>query len=242
MAERALTGTAATDRPTLLVLTVGGSPEPLKTALARFRPDEALFIVSDGAGGTRSSADAVKALKGCDVWPAKPRVRKVPADGLDRAFALIETQLAMAQERGCRVIADYTGGTKSMSGALMLAAAMTGGCDLRLMTGRRRDLRQVEDGTETPVDVPAEAVGLGRVLVSVANFTRQRAYQAALAVLPSEQAVPASLPGAWTRRVALWRNWLAAMERWDRFDHAGALKLVDRNGGEAGPLGQALAE
>ncbi|WP_194745751.1 hypothetical protein [Thermaurantiacus tibetensis] len=229
MAERALTGTAATDRPTLLVLTVGGSPAPLRSSSAACRPNRALFIVSESRDGMPGSGSEVEAsIKGCEGFPEQYEKLAVPADDPDRAFALILTRLERALAQGHHVIADYTGGTKSMSGALMLAAAMTGGCDLRLMTGRRRDLRQVEDGTETPVDVPAEAVGLGRVLVSVANFTRQRAYQAALAVLPSEQAVPASLPAAWTRRVALWRRWLTVMERWDRFDHAGALKLVVR--------------
>ncbi len=144
---------APADWAALLVLTVGGSPEPLKTALARFRPDEALFIVSDGAGGTKSSADAVKALEGCDGWPARHRVLKVPPDGLDRAFALIETRLAMAQERGCRVIADHSGGTKSMSAALAMAAWLLGGVELHVTTGDRRDLLRVVDGTEAPMAV-----------------------------------------------------------------------------------------
>ncbi len=68
----------------------------------------------------------------------------------------------------------------------------------------------------------------------------KRNYAAALAVVPGKH-LSESAPKRWRSRVELWRRWLAVMERWDRFDHAGALKLVDRNGGAAGPLGRALA-
>lgn len=226
----------------MLVLTVGGSPAPLRASLRASRPHRALFIVSEPKGETPGSRPEAEArILGCEGCPQDPDFLEVPADDPDRAFALIMTRLEDALGRGFHVVADYTGGTKSMSGALLLAASLTGTCDLRLMTGRRTDLRQVVDGTEQPIDVPAEAVSLGRTLSTVASLVRVRSYAAARAVLPGEEAVPRALPGAWRRRIALWRRWLEVMDRWDRFDHAGALGLVKANGGAAGPLGRALA-
>lgn len=84
--------------------------------------------------------------------------------------------------------------------------------------------------------------GLRQRLKMVEQLVAQRNYGAALAVVPEGDLPKESAPGRWRSRLVLWRDWLTVMERWDRFDHAGALKLVDRNGGEAGPLGQALAE
>lgn len=227
----------------MLALTVGGSPAPVRASLCASRPDRALFIVSEAKGEAPGSRPEVEnKILGSEGCPAAPDFLEVPADDPDRAFALILTCLEKAEAQGFHVVADYTGGTKSMSGALMLAASLTGACDLRLMTGQRSDLRQVVDGTERPIDVPAEAMSLGRTLATVANLMRIRSYAAALAVLPHPDAVPGSLPGAWRQRVSRWRNWLLVMDCWDRFDHAGALKLVDGNGGAGGALGRALAE
>ncbi len=229
-------------RPVLLVLTVGGSVAPLRSSLAVCRPDRALFIVSEPQGGQPGSGSEVEKLRDCPGFPPSVSFLPVPADDPDRIFALVLTRLEKEVANGFRVLADYTGGTKSMSGALMMAATMTGACDLRLMAGQRTDLRQVADGTERPVDVSAEALGLGRTLMTVASLVRFRSYAAARAILPAEPAVPAGLPAAWRQRVALWRGWLDVLERWDRFDHAGAFQRVRGDGGADGGLGRALAE
>lgn len=213
-------------RPVLLVLTVGGSAEPLRTALARLRPDEALFVVSEPSGDQPGSAPQVEgSLRGCDGFPAVHHLLAVPADDLDRAFALIEARLAAAKERQLRVIADYTGGTKSMSAALVTAAWVVGGVELQVTTGQRRDLVRVVDGTETPTSVADRLLGLRQRLKVAEELVIMRNYGAALAVLPRDEAAEGA-PKGWRRRLALWREWLMVMDRWDRFDHRGALEAL----------------
>lgn len=220
---------------TFLVQTVGGSPDPLRTALGATRPDEALFITSESGLETTSSTSEVEAeLKGCEGFPGRYRILEVPADDPDKALARILPQLESALARYPQVIADFTGGTKSMSGALVLAAFLLGRVRLQLMAGQRRDLDKVVAGTERPYSVDADAMAFGRILGLVQDLVRTHAYGAALAALPASP--PPGLPKALRQRHDLWRRWLAILDRWDRMDHAGAMKMVPANG----PLRQAL--
>lgn len=234
--------TACEDRPIrLLALTVGGSSEPLKTALREVRPDRVLFIVSEPAEGQQSSATMVPELCQADGCPSETCMLVVPADNPDRAFALILTRLEKALAKGHEVIADYTGGTKSMSAALVMAARMLGGIALQVTTGKRLDLVKVADGSEQPVRVDDTAVSLRLKLRVAEDLVRSRSYAAALAVLPSSEAAAPLLPKRWRDTLASWRNALAVLELWDRFDHCEAWKfLCDRGGGRAGRLGRWL--
>lgn len=237
-----------------LFMTVGGSPSPLQTALQQVQPDKACFIVSSGDDSARSSKNIVtdetvtytagdkkkqtRGLRFSDGCPRDNYTIDVPADDPGKALALIETQIAKERADGAHVIADYTGGTKSMTAALVMAATAHEGVKLQFMTGQRQDLVQVKGGTESATEIPQTLIGLSQTFRTIRDFAHLRNYGAAV------QAVNASLasmnsrhqirpPKAWNKRFSSWKKWLEVLDLWDHFNHKEAFSRW-RNGHENG--------
>jgi CRISPR-associated protein (TIGR02710 family) len=245
-----------------LLLSVGGSPQPLRTAIAQAGWDRVHFIVSDGSGGTPSSHGQVEdaeipygtdaagspirgpGLRHLPETPADVAVSAVPPDDLDRALALVDAALAAERAAGHEVTVDYTGGTKTMTAAMVLAATAHEGVALQFMAGRRPDLVQVAAGSEVAVAMPGELLGLARLFATARAFTQARNYAAALAVMRAvEETVrqtPIGVPQPWQDRIALWCGWLGILEAWDRFRHGQASDLCGQALRGAGTLALAL--
>ena len=235
------------DRPLHLFLTVGGSPAPLRSAMAALAPDRLTFVVSDGSGGSKSSRGEVQDERltnargedngpGLGRHPACPAdfaMLEIPPDDPDRGFALLRPAIAEAT-REARVVADYTGGSKSMSTALFLAAVSVEGVEVQFMRGARADLRQVADGTEQPWTAPMPLIGAARRFELAAAFARQRDYAAAYALFkglcdeigPRTKALPADLAG-WGQRARVGRSWFEMLDAWDRFDFKAAARKLE---------------
>ena len=85
---------------------------------------------------------------------------------------------------GARFVADYTGGTKTMTAALVCAALQSDDVELQLVSGARRDLVGVVDGTERAMApylaawkryaYQEAAAGLERIRVAADAPDRQR--------------------------------------------------------------------
>jgi CRISPR-associated protein (TIGR02710 family) len=200
------------------------------------------FVVSDGSDGTPSSRQHVDAASiasrdgglgepglrrsvGC---PAEVDVIEVPPDDPDRAFALLRPVMEAAA-RGARLAVDYTGGTKSMTTALFLAAETVPGATLQMMRGRRNDLLQVADGTEEPYEPPIQLIGAHRRFEIAAAFARRREYGPAHQIYlelsreigPRTMRLPADLV-EWGNRARVGASWFGMLDAWDRFDFKGA--------------------
>lgn len=223
----------------VLFLSVGGSPQPLISSLQAVRPDRVIFVVSDGSDGAVSSRETVDELKARGLCPEQLKVVEVPPDDPDSALARVETRLASELRQGAEVILDYTGGTKSMTSALVLAAAAHEQASLQFMAGERRDLKAVQDGTERPVEIPKMLMGLAQVFVTVRNFVKNYNYSAALALVANTQMQLArnqskiQPPKSWRRRLDQLQKWLNILDSWDRFDHKRALHTLQAGLGEA---------
>jgi hypothetical protein len=103
--------------PVILICTVGGSPAPIRTALAKLRPSKVVFIVSEEKDGSPSSArvvddailnDGKPGLRHADGCPPSISLLSVPPDDPDAAFARIDTRLEQLRAQS-PVVADYTG-------------------------------------------------------------------------------------------------------------------------------------
>ncbi|MFZ5751825.1 MAG: TIGR02710 family CRISPR-associated CARF protein [Pseudomonadota bacterium] len=228
----------------VLVLTVGGSPQPLRSAIEARAWDRVIFIVSDGSDGKESSRpnvedpeidyDKKKGLRGPGLRhvPACPKdiaIMPVPPDDLDRALALTDQVLAGVLKQGAAVTVNYTGGTKTMTVALVLAASAREGVRIEFMAGERPDLVRVRDGTEKPVEMPGHLLGLANLFSLARAEVKRRAYGAALAVVGQiEQGLrdaaggPTKPPQGWRSRASAWAEWLRLLDAWDRFDVSGA--------------------
>jgi CRISPR-associated protein (TIGR02710 family) len=235
-------------RPLHLFLTVGGSPSPLRSAMAALAPQRLSFVVSDGSNRTTSSRGEVCDERlfsdkgedrgpGLRFHPACPpdfSVIEIPPDDPDRGFALLRAAI-LAAAADARVVADYTGGSKSMSTALFLAASSVEGVAVQFMRGQRTDLRQVADGTERPWTPPIQLIGVARRFDLAEAFARQRDYGAAHAIClrlceeigPRTGALPADLAD-WGRRAQTGRAWFEMLDAWDRFAFKQATTCLQR--------------
>ena len=156
---------------TLLICTVGGSHQPIVTAIKDQNPDFVLFVCTDkdpatGRPGSNSQISGAGNCIKASVQDDKPSLPNIPAqtgltpeqyeicttlsDDLDRIYADCTQALAKVLRRfpDAVIIADYTGGTKSMSAGLIMAALEYQGIELQLVTGSRADLIKVHDGSQ----------------------------------------------------------------------------------------------
>lgn len=163
--------------PLALILTTGGSCEPLVKSIGKSNPDYTIFICSDDKVspirevGSHSMVDGpgkpCKLRGGADKggedmesivaqtelgaeYEGYEKVFTPDADSLDQCYRVAIEAILKAKERmlGCKIRADYTGGTKTMSAALAMAAIDQGDVELYVISGPRKDLIKVSSGTE----------------------------------------------------------------------------------------------
>ncbi|MCZ7627155.1 MAG: hypothetical protein M5R38_16555 [Candidatus Methylomirabilis sp.] len=187
------------ERDTVLICTVGGSHQPIVTAISATRPRFVCFICTGRDPGTgqpgseiqiTGKGNVIKANK-CDNGPSLPNIPTqtgltddqfdvciVPSDDLDAAYGAINTALGTLKHRfpDAVHVADYTGGTKTMTAALVMAALETEDIELRLVTGARADLIKVCDGTESSMVASAEQLRLRRAMAPYLGAWSRYAY------------------------------------------------------------------
>jgi hypothetical protein len=154
---------------------------------------------------------------------------EVPADDPDRAFGKLLNRIEELKRDGGLVVADYTGGTKSMSAALLLAA-VNAGAEVELVTGQRPDLVRVTDLTERGTRVPTLRVAAdGEFTRLSAGWTRY-AYQEASEGFDRLRTnlKDAGLSREELRRYTQAQELSAAFAAWDAFDHKTAANRLKR--------------
>jgi len=150
----------------ILVITVGGSCQPILSSINFNKPDFIYFVCSDDTeSGKLGSYDTVIG-KGLVCGSDKPsivsrlsleevayQIIKIPSKDIDNYNACYEICATLLNEIANRaesltIIVDYTGGTKSMSGGLLLAGVEDQNVLFSIVTGVRNDLVKVTDGTQ----------------------------------------------------------------------------------------------
>lgn len=210
----------------ILLCTVGGSSDPVVTAIARLRPDRVVFFCTgrDPVTGKPGSCDAsLGEIVARTALPQEAcKTVPVPADDPDAAAAAVRAELARC-DPGDRIVADYTGGTKSMSAALLLAALERPNVDLQIVTGPRSTTDKVAPGTEHLKPVSAARSLFLRDFSPATAHWRRFGYAAAVASLDAMGCpAPPDLEVRWGRA----RQLSLAFAAWDRFDHAAAHELL----------------
>jgi CRISPR-associated protein (TIGR02710 family) len=147
-----------------------------------------------------------------------------PADDLDAVFracfeALRELKAHFPE---ARLVADYTGGTKTMSAGLVAAALEIDGVELQLVTGNRADLVKVRDGWQSVGEANTDELRLARRMNPYLGAWSRYAYDEAaigLARLPRPK-------GPLGARLDQARGLSRAYAAWDRFEHGEALATL----------------
>lgn len=157
--------------------------------------------------------------------PLAPDVEEDP----DRCFAYYEQFLQNLIGNGWRpdrITVDYTRGTKTMSAAILLAAASHGVRALRYVSGERGEGNIVIGGTEVVRDFPAAFVMARRELALALDLLKRHHFAGAEATMPSPRDLPQLYPEA-LHAEASGVRWLARFwGAWDRLDYEAASKLL----------------
>lgn len=220
---------------TLLICTVGGSPEPIVAALKQWRPVRVRFVHTPQ---TKADVEAkivpMARAEGVDLDAGRYDLFELP-DGQDLASCLDHLrQLApvvaewTARGASFQVVVDFTGGTKCMSAAIGIQASRwpsvfsyVGGNE------RTKDgVGVVVSGAEKIVHQanPWDALGHQAVEDYVVLFD-QHAFIAA-ANLAAVTMKRVSRPDR-KRELSSLGELAKALDAWDRFDHATSKNLLE---------------
>lgn len=217
---------------TVLVLTVGGSPEPLLTAIRSLRPDRVVFLCSDDSSAAKGSYTQVTGDQGvakqAGLLPEQWEVVKIPNfDSLQDCYRVTRqvVEKLRRDHSDARLIVDYTGGTKSMTAGAAMAAADDEHCDLNLVTGTRANLQTVRSGTEYARPIGVFDLRAVRKLDEVENRLYRFDYVGAASLL--EDIGRTQISEELQRKVRAGIAICRGFDTWDRFDHQTARSFLD---------------
>ncbi len=233
---------------TLLILTVGGSHQPVVKAITDLQPDYVVFVCTgkDPATGRPGSEIQIKGKGNCiKARPQddKPSLPSIPgqtglsedryqviitaSDDLDQIYLDCTRAIEnlMKTFPGAQLFADYTGGTKSMSAGLVMAALEFPEIELQLVTGNRSDLIKVHSGSESSAQANIERIRFQRLMSPYQQSWKRFAYSEAVAGIKSIQTPkPAQLRAEYNR----FKDISQAFAEWDNFNHPPALDILKR--------------
>jgi CRISPR-associated protein (TIGR02710 family) len=219
---------------TLLICSVGGSPEPIVAALKHWRPSRALFVPSRQTRPEIESKiiplarqEGFDLLVGCYDFLEVPDSQDLAACIRKMRDLVPETARWLSRGPDYEVVVDYTGGTKTMSAALALQAHAWG-CRFTYVGGTERtknDVGIVVSGKEQVLHFqnPWEALGC-QAVADAGTLFDQAAYGAAGKLL--QGALTRVQDPARKRELNALRTLAEAYDAWDRFQHRDALRLL----------------
>jgi CRISPR-associated protein (TIGR02710 family) len=131
------------------------------------------------------------------------------------------------ENQGCRIIADYTGGTKTMTTGLAMAAIDDGQVKLHLTIHDRPIGQSSLSGYSSPVAVSTAAIHARRLRErELPTLLKRHDYEAARQAVRRIQSIP-DQDQITTRRLQRLESLLVGLDAWDRFDHRRALEVLE---------------
>ncbi|NCJ08570.1 TIGR02710 family CRISPR-associated protein [Synechococcales cyanobacterium C] len=246
----------------ILLVTVGGSPQPIITAIRSRSPQRVIFVCSSGANGSVSQViDAGKPCKirrGAEIIDEQPNIPTQMGlgehfnpetdvillenpDDLTESYQLISRKIKELKQAhpDSKIDADYTGGTKTMSLALGMAA-LDYGLPLFLTTSTtRHNLIRVERGESTE-RATTSAVTIERTLdQTIPQLLQAFNYAGAISTLDSILQSVELLPDQ-RKSICQLRDQCKGFNAWDRFDHLSAWEFISQHMAKLQVQGMAL--
>ncbi|TBR58409.1 hypothetical protein B4U84_21060 [Westiellopsis prolifica IICB1] len=164
----------------ILLVTVGGSFQPIVTSIRTLQPERVIFIASDGDKGSKSQVigegTPCEVRRGTEIIerlpniPTQVELGDMPSgtlrdrfqpnrdliliqnpDDLSECYLKIHQCISQLQQTAPddKILADYTGGTKTLSAAMVLAAVDSGISLYVTIAASRENLVKVERGEAT---------------------------------------------------------------------------------------------
>jgi len=227
----------------ILIVSLGNSPEPIVNCINSLRPDRVIFFCSELSRENVSAVlDRVPLpdyQEAADVVVLQQRLHRKQSDDvineldqLDRVYirACELISAVRIQHPGCNITVDYTGGTKTMTTGLAMAAIDDGIAQLSVTITDRSSQMAQESGYSVPVLVSTAVIQSRRLFEQdlpylLKRFDYEAARQAVRRILqlPSQD-TETSLQ---LRRL---EDLLVVCDAWDRFDHRRAMEILERLG------------
>ena len=239
----------------VLLITVGGSDVPLVDSVDHNKPDFIYFLCSDdkdGFAGSYKTVDGdgkpcsdLRTCNHCKTTTGEAResivkqlklsigdyevVKIKHVDNVNHCYLEASRVIREIREQdpNTEIIADYTGGTKSMTAGLAAAAMDDGDVMLCVVSGKRPNLHKVEDGTQMARIIDNSRVIVEKKLLLLQKLWQDYHYQSCLSLLAEIYERPMSDDDLLDQLEKI-RYLCLAFEAWDRFDHAGAHKILKR--------------
>ncbi|MEH2051805.1 TIGR02710 family CRISPR-associated CARF protein [Nostoc sp.] len=229
----------------ILLITVGGSHQPIITAIRELQPDRIIFLCSDG-----SKSQVIGQGTPCEVRRGTEVVEKLPniptqiglgerfkvdkdlilikePDDLSECYLKASSFIQNIQQElpDAQMMADYTGGTKSMSVGLAMAA-LDYQITVYVTTTVRTNIIKVERGELTGQASVAPVLAQRTIEQFLPIFLQQYNYSAAIAQLRRLQSSMA-LPSEIRQQIQTLYACCSGLDAWDRFEHREALGLLE---------------
>ena len=229
-----------------LILSTGGSLDPLIYCIERLKPNRVVFLCS------RGSLDSVEKILSQSPLPEFDEKRDVvildqrlgrkdpeetsnELDQLDAVYLKVRDTFARLrlEDPGCRISVDYTGGTKTMAAGLALAAMDDPDVEQLLVTTatKREANQQSISGHSKPIPVSRGRVYRRRIMeAQLPQLLNRFDYVGAMELISSVRSLFSGDPLC--DDILLLETALEAFDAWDRFDHGKALTILESLTGE----------
>lgn len=215
--------------PTLLIVTVGGSTPPIIQAIDDYAPAHVVFVTSKiTATNSKSSTPQVndEIVPHYGTTPSFTNdIVEVDLDDLMDVYTtcchVIKQHLAQYD-----IVADYTGGSKTMSSGLVLAARQYPKVALSLVSGIRRQIAAVHNTSATAVRQQLSALHAEEQIRSIAMLVDMYEYKAATESAKRfirENTLDAHQRAWWLQLGQI----LQGYTFWDNFDHESAFNALN---------------
>jgi CRISPR-associated protein (TIGR02710 family) len=232
----------------LLICTVGGSHQPIEKAIKTIQPSKVIFVCSndDKETGRKGSYVSVNGLGNVNKSSASSQKCDLPnlqtltqlddqqtviitvsPDDLSACYRQI--QKGIQHQDSSQLVADYTGGTKTMSAALAMIAADYN-ILLNLIVGTRADHIKVKDGSHDSITLDIQQLRDQRRLKEASQQWQSYAYQRSK-VMAEE--IKLTLNNKANRNTLIQLS--SAFAAWDCFDHKQAQDLLNDHKAKIGP-------
>jgi CRISPR-associated protein (TIGR02710 family) len=242
----------------ILILSVGGSADPVINAVKSSKADHIYFFCSSGPKGTVGTIDGPgdpcgdKRKSKCpkcahEYYIGNPQGKAIafqaaldksqfdiitvddPDDLNDCYVALLKLaeKIETIHGRDCQVIANYTGGTKTMSAAMAFVGLLTEKWDLSINVGPRIDLIKVRSG-DVPVSIHKWQIFCQTQIGPVRRLIHDFDYAHAAFVMTEMLQHP--LEKAFRDRLVEARQMCQSFDYWDKFVHDKALEILEHFG------------
>lgn len=230
----------------ILIITVGGSCEPIVTAVSRIKADKVYFICSadsengknDGSYktvigeglvcGPRQSPNKSNIVSQCNLKKETYEVIKLKEyDDYNYCYSKCLNLISELYDEGNNpeIIVDYTGGTKSMSAGILLAATEYPDVVVSIVKGDRDDLVKVKDGTERVKSTRTNIPFLNSIKKQVIKLIELFDYASAMELTKDALNIP-DLNNKHENHFLELRDFCSCLNDWDNFNHNDALELL----------------